>query len=219
MKAAYPRTYNAIREMARRAMLEVKMARGIARKAGLRSRPQESEPTDVRGPAVLLVMDGADGTPRAEDSEPGYAVRYRDVIYDTGMGDMGGTTTLDDPYSYAVPVHGLYRIDVACGVWRDDFSEHDREYLGLAFYRNTDIFYQSAEIARDIVYPSLSRSTSVPSVYGGYTYAVLLADMRITLFVNRNWSQLPGYYTSGIETQPDATYSRMGIQLIREIVE
>ena len=81
MPEAFPRIYRGIREMVRREALNSRMARAIARKAGMKAGP--SGTTVVAQPRPLgLLLAANNGTPQAAGAET--EIRYDAVIENGG---------------------------------------------------------------------------------------------------------------------------------------
>lgn len=195
---SYAKTYAEILEMMRDAMLDTGMCRDIVRRAGLRW----GATAGGRGPSLLATVDPDGSVVSSTSSVFSVDVVYNTLVYDTGL---GFDPDIAAPYSWEVPVDGIYRIDATAAVWRDSHLAHDRIYLEMVFGSTGTSFerrfnYSSAAMSVDD--PVVCRGTSVENLQAGWTLRFLFG---------RNWDALPGHLVD-IEIRPDPSLSRLTIQ-------
>jgi hypothetical protein len=206
----FPKTYEAIRAMAKKAMLSTEMSRAIVRKSGVRpgvSSP-DTPPVEGLGATVLLSTDPGQSVQRSETYlQVPINVIYTSVLYNSGM----EVASVPPPYSFEVPITGVYKMSASYGVWRDSWSLADRFVFEASWHFPDNSLDDFVRLSYDWAQPSLTRTAAMPGVYQGATYAYMEAGRLLRFYFNR--LGLSGRLV-GLEHRPDTRYSRLLLELV-----
>lgn len=195
-----------------KAMLDIPTARDIVRKAGLIPGELTSG-----GPSLLLTIDPDGPTYIWDDINNFTYFRYLTLVHDTGLG--GFDPDVMYPFSWVVPMTGLYRIDASVGVWRPTKDTWQMiEFWVTPF--SPDVFGPGGEGGEGgaLFMSGYDYSSSVLAeddaiVLRGTVEELLVEGQRLAFNVEENVTH-PLVPDNNIEMRPEPELTRLCIQLI-----